>query len=139
MNNIYIEKIWSDSDLIEILVIANSEYVTAKQSCYIQKEDLIKNANRLIEYVCENSEEELYLEFGQIKGNFTPAFSMRFIQKDLLGHINIEMDIEIADISDRSHRCKFFVEAELGSIERLCKKLTRLSDEEVGTSCSLYD
>lgn len=139
MNNIIIEKIWKDSELMELHIIAESEFVRAHQTCYIQETDLQEIAHKMIKYVSEYINQDLYVEFGRKEGNFTPAFSMKFTKKDLSGHINIEVDLEVADIEDRSHRCKYFVQGELGAIERLGKCLLRMATSDVGMICSLYE
>lgn len=51
---------------------------------------------------------EYYVEFGDKRGNSTPAFSLLFLLKDALGHVQIEVDMEIDDNSKRS-RDAFFI------------------------------
>lgn len=136
MDNLIFEKIWQDDSLIELKISASSEFVTAYQSCYIQDERLAEIAERICGYT-ESYNEACYLEFGKKEGNYTPAFSMCILPADVFGHIKIEVDIEIADNDTRAHRCCFYVESELGLIERLGKDLKRLITEPVGCEVSL--
>ncbi len=136
MDNITFEKIWQDENLIELKISANSEFVSAYQSCYIQDKELKKIADKIC-YFVENYRETCYLEFGKKEGNYTPAFSMSILPADLSGHVKIEVDIEIADNDTRSHRCCFYVKSELGLIEQLGISLKSLIRERDGSEVSL--
>lgn len=125
MDNIIISKLWQDDDLIELDVIAKSKYVTINQSCYVSIEDIIRNSELIEKYV-KNSDNEMYIEFGNKKGNYTPAFSLKLFPMDSRGHLIIEADLEIDDNNTRCHRCIFFIEAELGSIEHFAKELSKI-------------
>lgn len=125
MNNIIFEKIWQDGNLIELKISANSEFVSVWQSCYVQDTMLQQAAEKIHDYI-ETYSEPCYLEFGKKEGNYTPAFSMCILPADTSGHVKVEADVEIADNNTRSHRCCFYVESELGLIERLGISLQNL-------------
>ena len=40
--NIQIKKAWEDGDLTQLEIICWSEFITARQGCYIQMQDLIR-------------------------------------------------------------------------------------------------
>ena len=136
MDNIIFEKICQDDSLIELKISANSEFVSAYQSCYIQDKKLEEIAETICKFI-ENYNETCYLEFGKKEGNYTPAFSMCLLPADISGHIKIEVDIEIEDNDTRSHRCCFYVKSELGLIERLGMSLKKLIIEQDGYEVSL--
>lgn len=136
MDNIIFEKIWQDENLIELKISANSKYVSAYQSCYIQDKKLEIIADKIYNFA-GNSSETCYLEFGKKEGNYTPAFSMCILPADISGHVKIEVDIEIADNETRSHRCCFYVKSELGLIEQLGLSLKNLITESDGSEVSL--
>lgn len=138
MNNIVFEKMWQDDDLFEVKILAQSERVTAFQKCYIQKSDLIEASNRILEYAKDYTKDQ-YIEMGCKEGNYTPAFSMSLLKADVSGHMKIEVDVEIADIDNRSHRCRYFVESELGAIERLGMNLLNMTSADIGFIASLCD
>ncbi len=138
MDNIIFEKIWQDDTLIELKISANSEFVSAYQSCYIQDKKIEEAAETICNFV-QNYGESCYLEFGKKEGNYTPAFSMRILPADTSGHVKIEVDIEIADNDTRSHRCCFYVKSELGLIERLGMALKNLIVEQDGCKVSLCE
>ncbi len=104
MDNIVFEKVWQDDNLIELKISANSEFVSAYQNCYIEDKKLEKLSERICNFV-EDYNENCYLEFGKKEGNYTPAFSMNILPADMLGHVKIEVDIEIEDNDTRAHRC----------------------------------
>ena len=70
------------------------------------------------------------MEFGKKKGDFTPAFSLRFLPTDNSGHVEIEIDMEIDDNPDRKHRCKFYIYSELALIEQFGRSLILLSENK---------
>ena len=137
MDNIILKKIWQDEDLIELKISANSEFASAYQSCYIQQIKLEEIVEKIRNYV-DHYNEACYLEFGQKDGNYTPAFSMYLLPANMSGHINIEVDIEIADNNMRNHRCVFYVKSELGLVEKLGMDLKKLIAEPTGSEASLY-
>lgn len=136
IDNIIFEKIWQDGNIVELKIKAISEFVKAYQNCYVEDSFLKGIPEQFSKYI-NTPNRELYIEFGNKTGNYTPAFSMRFLPLDKLGHTKIEVDIEIADNNMRAHRCCFYVMGELGSIERLGKSLSKIADGIIGEICSL--
>lgn len=135
MDNIIFERLWKDSNIIELKVMASSEYINVFQSCYVE-DVLLENAADKINNYIENPDEVCYLEFGNKTGYYTPAFSLSILPSDNHGHVKIEVDMEIADNDRRAHRCFFYVSCELGQIERFGQSLVSLisEDEEVKVS-----
>ena len=135
MDNIIFERLWKDSNIIELKVMASSEYINVFQSCYVE-DVLLENAADKINNYIENPDEVCYLEFGNKTGNYTPAFSLSILPSDTHGHVKIEVDMEIADNDRRAHRCCFSVSCALGQIERFGQSLVSLisEDEEVKVS-----
>lgn len=136
MDNIIFERIWKDSNIIELKVMASSEYINVFQNCYVE-DVLLENAADKINNYIKNSNEVCYLEFGNKIGNYTPAFSLNILPSDNHGHVKIEVDIEIADNDRRAHRCCFYVSCELGQIERFGQSLVSLISEDEGVKVSL--
>ena len=138
MDNIIIKKIYDEAGLINLEVRAISEFINAYQYCYIQDTSLAKNAEKIIEY-SKDLGADCYVEFGKKNGEYTPAFSLKFLKADLRGHIKIEVDIEIADNATRSHRCCFYVDSEIGRVEALGNALRKLGIASVGTEIRLHE
>lgn len=136
-NNITFEKVWADDTLMEIKIIAISKFSISHQMCYIDENSIKKMIDKIRLYLADHSQ-NVYIEFGEKEGNYTPAFSFELKRADVRGHVKIEVDIEIDDIVDRSHRCKYFVESELGAIERFSQKALNFYESEIGTIISLF-
>lgn len=136
MDNIIFERIWKDSNIIELKVMANSEYINVFQNCYVD-DVILENATDKIHNYIANFNEECYLEFGNKIGNYTPAFSLKILPCDNFGHVKIEVDIEIADNDRREHRCCFYVSCELGQLERFGRSLKSLISDNEGIKVSL--
>lgn len=138
-DNIIIRKIWQDSDMVELRFVCLSPIVSVKSQIYVS--DLsIDNLIGSIRLFLENYSEERTWTSGK-KGNDTLAcLSLRFIKKDNLGHIAVEIYAEIDDGGDYSiHNCCFFVNTEYGLLEQFCNKLTLLKDNAVGNEIQLND
>ena len=138
MDNIIFEKVWEDENFIEIKITAISKFSTSYQTCYIDESSLEHLTNKLNSYLNDYTKNS-YIEFGEKKGNYTPAFSMGLMGADVSGHVKIEVDIEIDDVDDRSHRCKYFVESELGAIERFSQKAFDFYGSQIGTSIDMFE
>ena len=138
MDYLSLKKIWQDNELLELKISAGSEFVSAYQSCYIQDKALECIAERIAGYSRDDTE-PCYLEFGKKEGACTPAFSMCILPADVSGHIKIEVDMEIDDNDTRAHRCCFYVNSELGLVEKLGSSLKRLIFGEIGERVSLTE
>lgn len=128
---------WEDESLIEIKITAISKYSTSYQMCYINESELIEMISKINIYI-NNYTENVYIEFGDKKGNYTPAFSMKLLKADIQGHVKIEVDVEIDDNENRNHRCIYFVESELGAIERFNQQAVKFFKSPIGTTISMF-
>lgn len=138
MNNIIFEKVWEDDTSIELKITAISKYATSYQSCYVNEAEIQEMIIKINEYVKDYTK-DVYIIFGEKEGNYTPAFSMNLLKADSRGRVKIEVDIEIDDTEDRSHRCKYFVESEIGAIERFGQNALDIYISEIGTSISMFE
>lgn len=128
MDNIKIEKNWEDTNLLEIKVSAQSKYLSVYQLCYIQDTDLEAIGKRIKEFSFDPSK-NCYVEFGEMTGDFTPAFSLDLYPADVNGKIKIEVNMEIEDNDERKHRCCFYIQSEIGLVEQFGNKLIQLSTQ----------
>jgi hypothetical protein len=137
-NNLVITKTWQDSvePFFSIRVRAVSAIAEVIHDCsYTNVQAFLSNVRTLLDcvdrYPCEQS---VFLTLlGSSPGSsFLPGVVLRLLPRDSLGHIYIEVDLPIMDISDGTHRAKFFIESELGQTERFIKRLSNLPDKDVG-------
>ena len=79
-----------------------------------------------------------YIEEGiwanEERGDYTTAcVDFRFFKKDKLGHILIEVFVELDDGGNYSkHNSCFFVNTEYGVLMDFCKKIEQLKKSEIG-------
>lgn len=137
INNIIFEKNWEDEAFIEIKITAISKFSTSYQMCYVDESDITQMSDKIETFISDHSQ-DVSIDLGEKQGNYTPAFSMTMKKADIRGHVQIEVDIEIDDTDDRCHRCKYFVESELGAVERFGKKLVAFYKTEVGSILSMF-
>lgn len=133
MDNIIFEKIWEDECMIEIKITAISSYVTAYQTFYITEDKLSDIANEISNY-----KDNLYVETGNKTGNNAPSFSMFVTSYNAIGKLNIEVDIEIDDINNRSHRCIYYVKSNIDSLKKLGNNLSTFYYSDIGTIILLH-
>lgn len=138
LDNILIEKLWqdNDNDFLELKITCTSEYASAMQTCYIGKSELADICDRIRSCI-EHFDQNCYLEFGKKDGNFTPAFSMNIEEIDPLGHVRIEVDVEINDNPVRKHRSCFYIRSELGLLEKFALSLHSLAEGAIGYVAAL--
>jgi len=51
MGNISIEKVWEDSNILELEVKVNSKYINAYQNCYVEVSNLIANGELIKKFL----------------------------------------------------------------------------------------
>ncbi len=135
--NIRIEKIWEDELIFEVKLSVESEYVCAWQTCYFDSVSFNKLCSFIMDY-CKGTCNNDYYESGHKQGNYGPAFSIR-LSDDKAGHITIEIDLEIDDVEDRSHRCVCNVYTELGLLVRFAKRIPAVINSKTGFEVSLLE
>jgi len=131
IDNLVFEICWREGALIALRVEATSKYVSAWQSCLIQDTNLENNGESMIDFSF-NPTLKRVITFGKKEINYTPAFEMTLFPADARGHIKIEVDIEIEDNNEKSHRCLFYIESEIGLLEKMGLGLKALAHSEVG-------
>lgn len=137
MENIIFEKYMHDFDLIGLNVFVESTYVNIKQYCYVDRFQLEEASDKLMEFI--NNPRKCYIEFGNKTGDCTPAFSMEIEQSDSLGHVRIELDLEVDDNTERKHRCQLYIYSNMGEIEQFGEKIKDLVTSDIYTKISLYN
>ena len=127
-DNIVFRKMWQDGELIEIKAICSAETIIATTSIYVSY-SLIDDLIYAISLFLSGSEERFWE--NEKKGNdTTTSLSFQFLNKDRLGHILIEVFMEIDDGGDYTkHNCCFYVNTETGLLKRFCDRLPYLKQE----------
>lgn len=132
-----IERIWEDVDLFEIEVIAQSEIISASVRSYTTVASINELASRLVTFPQKNDDRYIW-ENGDKGDDSTPYVSLEFWCEDKLGHIVIEVYMELDDgASYNKHNCCFFVKTEAGLLNSFGKSLVLLNEQGIGKKITL--
>lgn len=136
-DNIIFSKIWQDDDMIQLKVRCSSSVVTATTKIYVSDSLIDELICQIKQFLDGNIEEGLWA--NEDKGNdSTACVSLRFLKKDRLGHIVIEVFMELDDGGDYTeHKCCFFVSTEYGLLMNFCENLFWLKKNSTGYEIQL--
>ena len=137
MDNLIIERVWEDADFFEIEVTAQSDIIHAKACSYTDPENIHELASRLMDFA-QSYDDRCIWENGVKGDNFTPYLPLEFWCEDKLGHIIVEVYLELDDGAPYSkHNCCFFIRTELGLLNRFGKSLLSLNKPGLGKKIAL--
>lgn len=138
-DNIIFSKTWEDDCVIELKVVCSSSVATITSQIYVSDSLIDELICQIKQFLDGNIEEGLWA--NEVKGNdSTACVSLRFLSKDKLGHINIEVFAELDDGGNfTEHNCCFFVGTEYGLLMNFCERLAFLKNQPVGCEIRLND
>lgn len=137
MGVLSIERVWEDVDFFEIEVIAQSEIIRASVRSYTTVASINDLASHLATFP-DKVDDRYIWENGDKGDNSTPFVSLEFLCEDKLGHIVIEVYMELDDgASYIKHNCCFFVKTEAGLLNSFGKSLTFLNEQGIGKKVTL--
>lgn len=132
MDTISVERIWEDVGFFEIEVKAQSELICASVKSYTTSASINELANRLKTFP-KGLDDRFIWENGTKGDDSTPCLSLEFWCEDKLGHIVIEVYLEIDDgASYNRHNCCFYLKTEPGLLNRFGKSLVLLNKQGIG-------
>lgn len=123
---IRMQKIWQDDELIELEVVCSSEIITASAKIYVS-DSIIDDLIYQIEHFLNGNQIESFWANEEIGDNSTACVSLHFLHKDKLGHLLVEVYMELDDGGKYSaHNCCFYINTEVGLLTEFCERLPRL-------------
>ena len=138
-DNIIFSKVWEDDCLIELRVTCTSSAASVISSIYVSDDsinELICKIRQFL-YSKDNDETSSWSSIGSEDGSVA-CVSLRFLKKDTLGHIAVEVFAEIDDGGSRAeHHSCFFVNTEYGLLTNFCNRLVQLKENPVGYEIQL--
>ena len=136
-DNIIFSKIWQDDDMIELKVVCSSTMAAFISKIYVSNSLIDQLIFQINKFLDGKNEECIWA--NELKGNnSTACVSLRFLWKDKLGHILIEVFAELDDGGDfTEHNCCFFVSTEYGLLSSFCERLVQLKKKPVGYEIQL--
>jgi len=137
MDTLSIERVWEDADYFEIEVTAQSKFVRASVRSYTTVASINELASQLAIFP-QKSDDRFIWENGTKGDDSTPFVSLEIWCKDKLGHVVIEVYMEVDDgASYNKHNCCFFIETTPGLINNFGKSLTLLNVRGIGKKVTL--
>lgn len=139
MDNISFERIWQDEDFFEIKVSVHSDLVSAVTKVYTTEKSILELSEKLQSNIVKSKFDYLW-QNGKKGNKSTPYISLRFFNSDKLGHILIEVYMEIDDGGSLDkHNCCFYIKTELGILNEFTKKITKINNKTIGTKIQLIE
>lgn len=139
--NEYIEmqKIWCDEVMAELAIVCSSSVITASANIYVTDE-LIDDFIYQIRQFLDGHVAESYWANGEKGDHSAACVSFRFLHRDKLGHVLVEVYMELDDGGKySSHNCCFYIQTELGMLERFCESLPQLKQKSLGVKLVLNE
>lgn len=134
-----IQKIWFDNEVIQLLVVCSSEIITSSAKIYVC-DGLIDDLIYQIEKFTNGWDSESYWENDEQGDDSTTCVSFRFIHKDKLGHVLIEVYMELDDGGSYfNHNCCFYVNTEIGLLEKFCEQLPQIKQKTTDLRITLNE
>lgn len=131
------EKIWQGDGFFELEVLCSSKIISATTRVYATNAGIRGLSETIMKFLSGNPSRSIW-ENGE-KGDRTTAYmSMEFFRKDKLGHVQIEVYMELDDGGKFSkHNCCYYIESELGMLEVFAKALIQMLDPTTGQKAVL--
>ena len=132
LDNIIMEKLYQDIDFFEVKLTCSSEIITATDKYYISSDNfknLLTNMNGFL----TGEIDEYFWSSGKTGDDTTACFSLQFLREDKLGHVLLEVYMELNDGAKLSrHNCCFYVRTELGLLTEFHKDLSVIIEQQLG-------
>lgn len=136
-DNITIMRSWQDIDFFEIDIECKTRLITVREKIYTT-DDLIDDLYKKIEMFLSKDDKPICWSNGTKGNDSTPCVIFRFSRKDRLGHVLIEVFMEIDDGGSLDfHHCCFYVNTEIGLLYQFKNSLPNLKIPELGIRVEL--
>ncbi len=139
--NDYIDmkKLWYDSELAQLKIVCSTEVITASAQIYVT-DALIDDLIHQLKHFLNGQVQESYWANEEKGDSSTVCVSLRFQHKDKLGHVSIEVYMELDDGGAYSrHNCCFYLNTEIGLLTKFCEKLPHLKEKVSGIEVVLNE
>lgn len=129
---IAMERIWQDDYYFQMKINCVSEFVSATTKVYTSDKCIDELSQSIQDFLFRKSNECFWVN-GESGDKTTACVSMKISHKDKLGHIQIEVYMEINDGGPLSeHNCCFYVNTELGLLTEFHKRLNIIKERQIG-------
>ena len=137
IDNLIITRFWQDVEFFQIEIQCKTEFIFVTGKVYTTN-SLIDDLYNKLEMFLSGKVKTICWENGKMGDSTTPSIRMHFLSKDNLGHVLVEVFMEIDDGGSlSSHNCCFFLNTEIGLLHQFKKKLLSLKTPQLGVRISL--
>lgn len=131
-DSLTITRVWQDAYICEVEIKCETEHITVRGKVYTD-DVLIDDLRNKIESFLEGKVDTTSWQNGTRGDMSTPCVSFQFSHKDKLGHVQIEVFMEIDDGGTLDkHNCCFYVNTEIGLLYQFKEKLLKLKQPQIG-------
>ena len=136
-DNLIITRLWQDIEFFQIEIECKTELIAVRGKVYTT-DDLIDDLCNKIEAFLSGHMDATCWQNGTRGDTTTPCTALRFSRKDELGHVLIEVFMEIDDGGALStHNCCFYINTEVGLLYQFKENLPKLKAPQLGIRVSL--
>ena len=137
VDNIIITRVWQDIDFFQIEVQCKSEFIVATEKVYTT-DTLIDDLYSKLELFLSGKSKTVCWQNGIIGDSTTPCIKLEFFNADKVGHVLVEVFMEIDDGGALStHNCCFYLKTEIGLLYQFKEKLQNLKKPQLGVQIVL--
>ena len=138
-DNIIFSKVWEDDCLIELRVTCTSSAASVISSIYVSDDSINELICKIRQFLYSKDSDETssWSSIGSEDGSVA-CVSLRFLKRDMLGHIAVEVFAVIDDGgSYAEHHSCFFVNTEYALLMNFCNRLVQLKENPAGYEIQL--
>lgn len=136
-DNLTITRLWQDVEFFQMEIECKTDFITVREKVYTT-DDLIDDLYNKIETFLSGDLDSTCWQNGTRGDATTPCVIFRFTHRDKLGHVLIEVFMEIDDGGALStHNCCFYIKTEIGLLYQFKENLLSLKMTQLGIPISL--
>ena len=137
IDNLVITRFWQDVDFFQLEIQCKTQLIEAIGRVYTT-DALIDDLYNKLNMFLSGEEKTICWQSGTMGDDTTPCIKLQFISKDELGHILVEVFMEIDDGGALSaHNCCFYLNTEMGSLYLFKEQLKKLKVPQLGVQIQL--
>ena len=137
IDNLTFTRVWQDVDFFQLEIKCENEFIVATGRIYIT-DALIDDLNNKIKIFLSGKARTTCWQNGSFGDATTPCVRLQFSNKDTIGHILIEIFMEIDDGGTMStHNCCFYINTEIGLLHQFMENLKKIKTPQLGIRIAL--
>lgn len=136
-DDLIMTRCWQDIECFQIEIECKTEFIIVRGKVYTS-DDLIDDLYNKIDLFLSGNMCTTSWQNGTRGDASTPCIAFQLLHKDELGHVQIEIFMEIDDGGTLcTHNCCFFVNTEIGLLYQFKDNVLKLKTPQLGTQVSL--